>query len=168
MEMPDSVEIECHTFEMDLLEVIHIPRGGGTGTIQTYYGVYIRLVNSSKNPSFECTNNSDLYTTSGSSQGNKALTYPIGLITADEVAYAGGVYGNSNSSYYLYTNSVYWTMSPCWFGGRWVYMFFVGTDGILSWDGVHFAVGVRPVINLKANVQITGGNGTSSNPYVIS
>ena len=45
----------------------------------------------------------EVYTTSGSSQGNKALTYPIGLITADEVAYAGGVYGSSNSSYYLYT-----------------------------------------------------------------
>ena len=59
---------------------------GGTGTTVTYYGAYIRLI-TNKAPSFECINNSDLYTTSGSSQGNGALTYPIGLITADEIAY---------------------------------------------------------------------------------
>ena len=60
--------------------------GTGLGTTNTYYAAYNRL-RSNKQPSFECTNDSDLYTTSGSEQGNKALTYPIGLITADEIAY---------------------------------------------------------------------------------
>ena len=59
---------------------------GGTGTTTTYYGGYIRLI-TNKQPTFECENDSDLYTTSGSSDGNKALQYPIGLITADEIAY---------------------------------------------------------------------------------
>ena len=141
---------------------------GGTGKTVTYYGAYIRLVNSSKNPTFECTNDSDLYTTSGSEDGNKALTYPIGLITADEVAYAGGVNGSSNQSYYLYTDQYYWTMSPFSFSGSAARMFRVTEIGYLDYDIVDDSIGVRPVINLKANVQITGGNGSSSSPYVIS
>ena len=59
---------------------------GGTGATFTYYGAYIRL-STNKVPTFECANDSDLYTTSESTNGNKALTYPIGLITADEIAY---------------------------------------------------------------------------------
>ena len=59
--------------------------GTGTGTSTTYYGAYNRLY-TNKAPTFECASDSDLYTTSGSSDGNKALQYPIGLITADEVA----------------------------------------------------------------------------------
>ena len=80
---------------------------GGTGTTQTYYGGYIRLVNSTKSPTLKCKNNEDMYTVSGSSRGNKALTNPVGVITADEVAMAGGAYGQTNQSYYLYTNSAY-------------------------------------------------------------
>ena len=141
--------------------------GTGLGTTATNYAAYNRLVNS-KNPTFECQNESDLYTTSGSSQGNKALTYPIGLITADEVAYAGGVVGNSNSSYYLYTNQYCWTMSPSNFGSGNAYVFYVNLDGNLYRDWVSITNGVRPVINLKANVTISSGDGTSSDPYVIA
>ena len=140
---------------------------GGTGTTLTYYGAYIRLVNSKK-PTFECQNESDLYTTSGSENGNKALTYPIGLITADEVAYAGGVVGSSNRSYFLYTNQYYWTMSPCWFADGWAGVFAVSSSaGLDDWYSVNNSDGVRPVINLKADVTISSGDGTVSNPYVI-
>ena len=143
-------------------------RGGGTGTTTTYYAGYIRLI-TNKQPTFECSNSSDLYTTSGSSQGNKALQYPIGLITADEVAYAGGVYGTNNTSYYLYTNSVYWTMSPCRFSGGTASVFSVTSTGQLSNALVTITVlGVRPVINLKSNIQFSEGNGTSDKPFVVS
>ena len=142
--------------------------GSGTGTTRTYYAPYNRLF-TNKTPSFECTNNSDLYTTTGSEDGNKALQYPIGLISTDEVAYAGGVYNTSNSSYYLCIRNVYWTMSPSDFDGSAAYVFIVWSDGTLGGSDVTWAdPGVHPVINLKANVQITGGNGSSSNPYVIS
>ena len=141
--------------------------GNGTGTTYTEYAAYNRLY-TNKAPTFECSNNSDLYTTSGSSEGNKALTYPIGLITADEVAYAGGVFGTANQSYYLYTNQYYWTMSPSGVNsGGWANVFIVYDDGYLSTVIMNNTLGVRPVINLKANVEITGGNGSSSNPYVI-
>ncbi len=142
--------------------------GSGTGTSTTYYPAYNRLY-TNKTPSFKCTNSSDLFTVSSSNKGNKALQYPIGLITADEVAYAGGVYGSSNSSYYLYTGQTYWTMSPYWYGGGNAGVFLVSSTNGLSGTGVGWAAwGVRPVINLKADVQISTGTGTSSNPYVIS
>ena len=142
---------------------------GGTGTTQTYYGAYIRLANSTKSPTLKCKNNEDMYTVSGSSRGNKALTNPVGLITADEVAMAGGVYGQTNESYYLYTNSAYWTMSPCSFNAANSYagVFFVVSDGIPGNANVNGTIGVRPVINLASNVTIRSGNGTSSTPYEI-
>ena len=142
---------------------------GGMGTTVTYYGGYIRLY-TNKAPTFECQNESDLYTTSGSEDGNGALTYPIGLITADEVAYAGGVWGTANQSYYLYTGQHYWTMSPSWFDGdgSHAYVFRVYSDGTLGNYVVNTTIGVRPVLNLKVDVTIQSGDGTSTNPYEIS
>ena len=139
---------------------------GGTGSTETYYGGYIRLVNSNKQPIFECENDSDLYTTSGSEQGNKALTYPIGLINADEVAYAGGVWFTNNSSYYLYTNQNYWTMSPYCFGGSNALVFRVNSTGKIGYNSVDYTDSIRPVINLKSDVTITG-SGTTSDPYKV-
>ena len=145
---------------------------GGTGTTTTYYGGYIRFTNSTKSPILKCKNSSDLYTVSGSSKGNKALSNPIGLITADEVAMAGGVYGSSNDSYYLYTGQNYWTMSPYFFnasGGKsWARVFSVYSGGDLNFNFVNNTWSVRPVINLRSDVTISSGDGTSSNPYVIS
>ena len=139
---------------------------GGTGTTTTYYGGYIRLI-TNKQPTFECENDSDLYTTSGSSDGNKALQYPIGLITADEVAYAGGVWTTNNTSYYLYTGQAYWTMSPRYFSSGSASVFVVWSGGSLTDAHVYGTFGARPVINLKADIQFSEGTGTSSNPYVV-
>ena len=103
---------------------------------------------------------------SGSSKGNKSLTYPIGLITADEIAYAGGIRGSNNSSYYLYTNQAYWTISPCNYNS-WVNIFDIDSGGWLRGNHASYMYGVRPVINLDASVTITG-SGTTSDPYVLS
>ena len=140
-----------------------------------YYGAYERLVNS-KNPSFKCRDSQDLYTTPGSSKGNGALKVtpgnndstptPIGLITADEVAFAGGVYNYNNNSYYLYNNSDYWTISPYNFPGR-AATFRITLSGSLLYNGVTYENGVRPVINLRADVQITG-SGTTTDPFKLS
>ena len=141
---------------------------GGTSTTTTYYGGYIRRYGQSNGvPTYECPKE-DLYTVEGSSNGNGALKYPIGLISMDEAWYAGG-YSASNSGYYLYTGQNYWTMSPSYFNGSLAYVFRVSSDGYLGAGNVDWAgPGVRPVINLKADVQITGGEGTSSKPYVLS
>ena len=141
--------------------------GSGTGTTQTYYAAYNRLY-TNKTPSFKCTNNSDLYTTIESKDGNKALQYPIGLISADEVAYAGGVYDTSNSSYYLYIPGAYWTMSPYRFSNGYARVFYVRSDGSVGNNYVDWAVpGVRPVINLRGDLSVTG-TGTSTDPYEVS
>ena len=134
------------------------------------YAAYGRLV-SNKSPVFTCSTN-NLYTATTSNKGNKSLTSPIGLITADEVAFAGGVYGssNSNSSYYLRTGSTYWTMSPYYFASSgYAYVCLVYSDGFLGSPDRHVGIatsGVRPVINLKEDTQFTG-NGTSSDPFTV-
>ena len=140
--------------------------GTGLGATATNYVTYNRLVNN-KIPSFKCTNNSDLFTVSSASKGNKALEYPIGLITADEVAYAGGVNGLTNQSYYLYNNQNYWTMSPYWYYRGYAWVFNVNSDGtLIGISNVTNEYGVRPVINLKADTLFTG-TGTSTDPYVV-
>lgn len=137
----------------------------------TYYGAYKRNL-SKKEPSYKCPRKIDQFTvTSTTTLGNGELTYPVGLLTADEVAYAGGKYGYDNREYYLATGQDYWLGSPSDFrswaaaacGWR------VRHSGYLvPWVWVSESLGVRPVINLKDTTQISEGNGTASNPYIIS
>ena len=119
-----------------------------------YYAAYRRLV-SAKTPTLECSNTNDIYTTK------------VGLITADEVMFAGGT-TSSNNSYYLYTGQNYWTMSPSYYFNGWACVFYVNSTGNLDWGRVDSTRGVRPVLNLSANVTISSGNGTSETPYVVS
>jgi len=140
---------------------------GGTGTITTYYAGYIRLVNDVKTPVLSCANSSDLYTISNSAKGNKSLTYPIGLITADEVSMAGAVWGTTNQNYYLYNSQNYWSLSPYCFDGLYTSEFYVYSTGHLGVAVVHdTAVGLRPVINLRPDVALSG-TGTMADPYVV-
>lgn len=144
--------------------------------ISTTYAAYGRLYNINPTPTFECSNSSDLFTTSGSNGGNKALQYPIGLITADEVAYSGEVWDGAQRNTYLYIGLDYWTMSPqsydVMLGTANVFYAHVNALPVSPGGGisnpVNNTVGVRPVINLKASVQFSSGDGTVSNPYIVS
>ena len=92
-----------------------VSSGNGIGTSVTNYQPYTRISNSS--PSLSC-EDADIYTTTDSSTGNKSLTYPIGLISADEAMFAGiPIWNNSSPSNYLCTEEYYWTMSPSFFEG---------------------------------------------------
>ena len=143
---------------------------GGFGTTITYYGANYRLYRN-KTPSFECTNTADFYTVANASSGNKALDYPIGLLTIDEASYAGGVnmHDVNNQSYYLYTRKYYWTMSPSSYGGS-SRVFYVNENGLLSWSRstLETAGSVRSVINLRSDVEVLRGSGTQTDPYVIT
>ena len=132
-----------------------------------YYGAYARLVKNKK-PKLTCTTASDKFTVN-TSNGNATLTYPVGLITADELSMAGGVYGTSNSSYYLYTNQNYWSGSPYYFyiNTRRAYEFNVYSSGNLGFDYVTYAYGVRPVISLSSKVKLSG-SGTYNDVYTVS
>ncbi len=96
-------------------------------------------------------------------------TLKVGLITADEVEFAGGKSEN-NTSYYLYNGQNYWTMSPySWNSNGNASVFVVNLSGYLDWNSVNDIRGLRPVINLKSDALFTsGGTGTQSNPYVVS
>ena len=133
-----------------------------------YYGAYGRL-DSNKPPILTCPTASDKFTSKKSSIGNKALTYPVGLITADEVAMAGGKSGTSNSTYYLYTNQYYWSGSPTYFNNSVgdANGFYVGSSDDLQGYGVIGALGARPVVSLSSKAKLTG-DGTYSNPYTVS
>ena len=142
---------------------------GSMSTSTTYYyGAYVRLV-TNKSPQLKCPTASDKFTSRKSSIGNKALTYPVGLITADEVAMAGGVYGSINSSYYLYTSSFYWSGSPGSFSGdiSSARGFAVVPIGSFDADRVDGTDGVRPVVSLSSKAKLSGG-GTYTNPYTVS
>ena len=133
-----------------------------------YYGAYGRL-DSKKEPILTCPTTSDKFTSKNSSIGNKALTYPVGLITADEVAMAGGKSFSTNSTYYLYTNQDYWPGSPCNFLGSYAAAggFFVSSSGDLGNGSVNSARGARPVVSLSSKAKLSG-KGTYSNPYTVS
>ena len=135
--------------------------------VNYYYGAYGRL-NSNKKPILTCPEESDKFTSKESSIGNKALQYPVGLITADEVAMAGGKSGTGNSTYYLYTNQSYWSGSPYSFGsGGDAGGFIVSLSGSFGRGSVGRSNGARPVVSLSSKAKLLG-NGTYSNPYTVS
>ena len=140
-----------------------------TSTSNYFTDAGLERLETNKVPQLTCPNLArDGFTTTNSSIGNKALTYPIGLITADEVSLAGGVYyGTSNSSYYLYTGQWYWALSAySWNSGN-AHVFYVGSNGYLFYDSVHDSDGVRPVVSLRTSTLVTSGTGTETDPYVI-
>ena len=140
---------------------------GSMSTSTTYfYGANVRL-NSNKKPILTCPTESDKFTSKGSSIGNKALTYPVGLITADEVAMAGGVYNTSNSSYYLYTNQNYWSGSPAISSIYGAFGFLVSSSGDLDYATVTGAYGARPVVSLSSKAKLSG-SGTYNDVYTAS
>ena len=131
-----------------------------------YYGAYVRLI-TNKSPKLTCTTASDKFTVN-TSNGNEALTYPVGLITADEVAMAGGVNSsdNENSSYYLYTNQYYWSGSPFNFNSSGARVFIVYSSGYLYGYSVDIASGARPVISLSSKAKLLG-SGTYDDVYTV-
>ena len=157
------------------------------GTGQTYsasskfnFASYYRMdmdTNGAKaNPSYNCTDIRDAFSVDNTSA---KLSYPVSLMTADEIVFAGGVVYKSMDTPYAWfiSNSVgtqiisdWWSLSPV----NWVdsdsgsYFWYCGTDSDNLMDRyVSSTNAVRPAISLKSCVKTSGGDGTSSNPYTI-
>lgn len=123
----------------------------------------------------KCPNQTDSYTVNNP-LGNKKLTYPIALINAVEMVYAGGnVYFDdsdlgSTTNYYLSEPEAYWSLTPAGYLKTYNYENiminylgkYVGSSKSY-WEAYY----VRPVITLKQNITYTKGNGTIDNPFVI-
>ena len=123
------------------------------------FGAYRRLY-TNKAPSLICDDSSD--------NGDAVtLNLNIGLLSTDEAAMAGGVYYTSSNTYLTEAGEYTWLMSP----SNWE----VGSKRVfeariyekLTRDAVISSYGLRPVINLKANV-LANGIGTINNKYRIT
>ena len=142
----------------------------------TYFGAYTRLV-TNKTPSYDCTATEDKFTVD-TSTGNGKLTYPIALMTADEVSFAGGLYGANTPTWYYY-NSVngsstgskfWWLLSPLDSSTSGSSMFIVrgsSNPGRLNYNYVNSNNGVRPALSLKSCVKYSSGDGSANEPYTI-
>ena len=134
----------------------------------TYFSTYNRLYKQ-KNPTLKCNQASDRFTVENSN-GNGALDYPIGLLTIDEASMAGGVYKVPNQRYYLYTGENYWTISPSHFSANYflVIVWDITSEGDLdNWNSVRPSYGIRPVINLRADIKITSGDGSAAHTFQV-
>ena len=158
----------------------------GTYSSKPYFGPYTRLENSA--PTYKCGGDengglfestqalADKFSASTSGGGNGQLTYPIAMMTADEVSFAGGIRGNSetgdvswfgsNGLNEIFEAGSWWIMSPMNYFGAFNQIFVVTHNGITfttQWANTK----IRPVISLNACVKIKSGNGTPDDPYAV-
>jgi len=144
--------------------------GLGYGTNYTAYGATARTgvwnAKTSSAPTFKCPQKNDAFTVNDTNNGNGALTYPVGLITADEIVAAGsGKYDTINTHYYLYRKTNYWSLTPHTYDimSR---IFKVNIHSQLNYDNIYLSNSVAPVINLTYEYASTLiGDGTMENPY---
>ena len=80
--------------------------------------------------------------------------------------YNSSCYNNSSNHNWMYLNDIWWTMSPVSRSHSY-YVWYVDSSGHFYNCSVTSTLGVRPVLTLASNVQITGGVGTSSSPYTL-
>ena len=110
-------------------------------------------------PDFKC---------SSDGNGKGQVNASVGLLTYDEVVHAGGYYNQNNSNYYLYNSAEFWwTMSPVGFITRTSDAWSVSTTGYLDYHPVSYKFLLRAVIILNADTQISDGDGTKENPFVV-
>ncbi len=149
-----------------------------------------------KSPSYKCGVNAnndlienvqsveDKFSVSTTNGGNSKLTYPIALMTIDEVAFAGGVYYTNLASHYAWyfsnstggsnTQTSWWTMTPYYSNTvNRVWLIDSNGDGYQTYGkitetNINYAMGVRPVISLKSCVKYSSGDGSSTNPYTVT
>ena len=143
------------------------PDGGTTSSnYSLYFGAYNRA-RTTYTPDLTCAREIDKFTVD-EANGNGDLTYPVGLLTADEIMLAGAKYYASDSSHYLYTGKTYWSGSPSDFSRNLANGFYVTSSGYLYYSYVTTTHGVRPSLSLKRGFTIVdGGEGTVEKPYVV-
>ena len=129
-------------------EVSEILSGNATMTVYNKY-----------TPDFKCT-------TDGNGKG--IVNASVGLLSYDEVVYAGGYPNQENNNYYLYNQNFWWTMSPNGFISTFSYssVWVLTNKGKANYSCVDMNHGFRVVLVLKSDAMTTG-TGTSSDPFVV-
>lgn len=119
------------------------------------FNAYERLINL-KAPSLKCNH--------PYSVKNENLKYPIGLLNADEAAYAGFKYNSSNENNYLKTDYNWWLLSPYNYEDEIYSIMYIDKNGSLLKEEANTENYLRPVLNLKPGIKVTG-NGLLSDPF---
>ena len=145
----------------------------------TYYKANTRFNRGT--PTLTCENNNDYYTSIHSANGNKKLTYSIGLISLDEAVFAGhaaSYYDRlfeppKNVNGYLSTTKGYWTMTPSMYAHLFGFYsarslnYDLGTCAGETYTSSNLSEGLKPVINIRSDAKITG-TGTMTDPYLVN
>ena len=123
------------------------------------------------------------FTASDTTNGNGKLKnissqkeYKIGLLTVDEVAFAGGKYNTENKKFYLYMNNWYFLLSPYYYNNTYSVsvMFIVNSNGTIVDGNVAVEGGnMIPVIALLPSTKYSLNDpnataGTVNNPYIVN
>ena len=144
----------------------------------TYYRMDFDTKGAKANPSYNCTDIRDAFSVDNTSA---KLDYPISLMTADEIAFAGGVaYKKMNTPYVWFdlnsvgseVSYVWWSLSPSKLIQFWgpctsVWSWSSSSDTYLFDYRVSLTYTVRPVLSLKSCIKYGTGDGSSTNPYTI-
>mgnify|MGYP001435367968 CR=1 FL=1 len=132
-----------------------------------FYGANGRI-NKDNNPMLTCAVDSDRFTVNKiNGKGNSALTYPIGLITIDEVEMAGNNFNESVKSHYLYTGAHYWTGTPAAFDGDFSFEYSAMDESGFSMSDAGIRVAARGVVSLSSESKLLG-SGTYNDVYIVS
>lgn len=141
----------------------------GYGVISTIYGSRLRI-NLNQKPQFSCSSIDDEYSLSvivgGANSNPNSISTPVGLLSVDEVRYAGGAYNKSNNKYFLYNSVNYWTMSPDSYENS-AKVFNVSSTGAIMSSNVDQEYAIRPVISIKSDALIDRGTGYMEDPYIV-
>ena len=166
-------QIYCNDRTVSTSDVAYSPTNYTTLTswnstgLDYYYGANGRVYDNPVSPDYKCPVASDKFTTT-TAKGNGKLSYPVGLITADEITFAGLPAGKTNNSFYLYTGDYYWAGSPNEFiDGYNAYEFIVNGDGGLRSGFVYRYRGVRGVVSLSSESKLLG-SGTYNDVYTVN
>ena len=127
-----------------------------TSITDNKYNAYTRII-TNEIPTFNCLGTS--------------FISRIGTLTVDEIVYAGALYDEENTNYYLYNSEIenlWWTSSLARKDDSSIYPFLVSSNGSLT-ESVASTLyrGVRPVINLSRNTKVSG-TGTLTDPYAVN
>lgn len=127
-----------------------------SGKTDNTYNAYTRIV-TNQIPTFNCL--------------GERYTSKIGILSVDEIVFAGALYGEENTDYYLYNEEIdnlWWTSSLSKNDDDNFYPFLVNENGELV-DNINGSLyrNFRPVISLNRNVTVSG-SGTIDDPYTVN
>ena len=152
----------------------NLASGQTYSTTNYFYYASSERIKTNKQPTYNCTNMSDAFSVNNTSA---KLDYPVGLITIDELSYAGGIESTKLTAPYAwyYTNANGesitgderpWSLSPVEYLRVW---YWNGSNypGNLSRSILDFSHVVRPSVSLLSCNLISRGDGSPENPYVV-